>query len=196
MQQNPPALPAVSNNVTDHLAGYILCTGDVPPSRVCFSQFLSGRVLFSAQQSGKGTFFTVSGWERCCFRVVISFWKGWEIFVWEGQRYATYRLHTPIHKLVKSFPPRGGPVIRRYLSEVGWVRYQTINLHLPVPPPWLFVLPPLSSCRTNTATSDMTRRRVVGRRKELLGRRDQEILAFPFNTTTPCPTAVLYQGSG
>ena len=49
-------------------SGYTLCTGDVLPSRACFSHFCLGRMLFSAQQSGKGTFFTVSVWEGCCFQ--------------------------------------------------------------------------------------------------------------------------------
>ena len=35
-------------------SGYTLCTGDVPPSRVyVFHNFCLGRVLFSAQRSGK-----------------------------------------------------------------------------------------------------------------------------------------------
>ena len=49
----------------------ILCVlhGDAPPSGVyVFHNFGLGRVLFSAEQSGKGTFFTVSVWEGCCFQ--------------------------------------------------------------------------------------------------------------------------------
>ena len=42
-------------------SGYTLCTGDVQPSRVCFSQFLSGKGVVSAQQCGKGHVRFLSG---------------------------------------------------------------------------------------------------------------------------------------
>ena len=38
-------------------SGYTLCTGDVPPSRVCFSQFLSGKgVVFRPNSLARGVF--------------------------------------------------------------------------------------------------------------------------------------------
>ena len=46
----------------------ILCVlGMCRPQRYVFQSFCLGRVLFSAQQSGMGTFFTVSVWARVLF---------------------------------------------------------------------------------------------------------------------------------
>ena len=45
------ALPPGGNS------GYTLCTGDVPPSRVCFSRFLSGKdVVFRPNNLARGVF--------------------------------------------------------------------------------------------------------------------------------------------
>ena len=46
-------------------SGYTLCTGDVPPSRVCFSQFLSGKGVVFSPTVWQGSRF-LSG-EGCCF---------------------------------------------------------------------------------------------------------------------------------
>ena len=110
-------------------SGYILCTGDVPPSRVCFSQFLSGkgavfspinslaRVRFSRFRSGKGVVFRPNSLARGVFwwwfdteilaRVVIL-----PFFPGKGGKFCLGRvrvchlgLHTPIHNGVKTPPP-------------------------------------------------------------------------------------------
>ena len=40
-------------------SGYTLCTGDVPPSRVCFSQFLPGKgVVFRPKSLARGVFWS------------------------------------------------------------------------------------------------------------------------------------------
>ena len=47
----------------------ILCVLEMcRPQGYVFRNFCLGRVLFLAQQSGKGMFFTLSVWERYCFQ--------------------------------------------------------------------------------------------------------------------------------
>ena len=90
-----------------------------------------GRVLFSTQKSGKGTFFTVSVWEGCTLFSGPTVWQG-VCFdpglipkVWQGSHFHLFflgrmgifclgrvrvchpGLHTPMHNLVKSPPPPG-----------------------------------------------------------------------------------------
>ena len=110
----------------------ILCVlGMCCPQGYVFHNFCLGRVLFSAQQSGKGTFFTVSVWEGVVFRPnslargVLWSWFDAKIlarvvilplFSGKGGKFLPGKgkgmppgLHTPIHNLVKSPPPPPGP---------------------------------------------------------------------------------------
>ena len=49
-------------------SGHTLCTGDVPPSRVCFSQILSGKGAVFSPTVWQGYVLTVSVWQGCCFQ--------------------------------------------------------------------------------------------------------------------------------
>ena len=111
----------------------ILCVlGMCRPQGYVFHNFCLGRVLFTAQQSGNGTFFTVSVLEGCCFQAQQSGKGCVLILVWyrnsgksynfpclsgKGENFCLGRVrvyhpgpHTPIHNLVKSpSPPRFKP---------------------------------------------------------------------------------------
>ena len=52
-EEEPPATVCVLE--TCRPQGYSLCVGDVPPARVCLSQFLSGKgAVFQPQQTEQG----------------------------------------------------------------------------------------------------------------------------------------------
>ena len=95
------------------------------PQGYVFHNFCLGRVLFSAQQSGKRTFFMVSVWEGCCFQVqesgkgcvliLVWYWNSGKgchftfFFLRKVGKFCLGRvrvchpgLHTPIYNLVKS----------------------------------------------------------------------------------------------
>ena len=124
-------------------SSYTLCTGNVPPSRVCFSQFLSGKgavfspivwqgYVFDGFCLGRVLFLDPTVWQGVCFDpgFIPKFWARVVILPFFLGRVGNFclgrvrvchpGLHTPIHKSSQEPPPPpGGYTGSRWPSELN-----------------------------------------------------------------------------
>ena len=104
-------------------SGYTLCTGDVPPSRVCFSQFRAGKgVVFRPNSLARGVFYSWFDTKILARVVILPFFLGRVGNFCLGRvRVCHPGLHTPIHNLVKSPPPPPGIATQGQVSDLTYI---------------------------------------------------------------------------
>ena len=118
-------------------SGYALCTGDVPPSRACFSVSVWKGCWFSPTV-WQGVFWSCFDTEILARIAMVPFFpgKGGNFMSGKGKGICHPELHTPIHHLVKRPPPRDFKsfqcilMVPRHLAKQPSSRERLLSVYL------------------------------------------------------------------